>query len=182
MTTHYNLHIISTKTDVKLTYKDGVFKKMEHLRGALDEVQLKAIGQVIPKQEKDTETFQENYKRYVIYSSLSENKVISVFSQFNSAWFAFFRKENHNLDPKFTGADGIALKQIINYLKKINTGDEAAALANWNLLLDNWNSLSDFHQKQTDLKYINSKLNVIIREIINNNGGNTAGNNGSVSI
>lgn len=182
MTKHYNLHIIPSNTDVKITYKDGIFKKMEHLRGKLDKEMLKGIGKAIPKQENEIELFKEKFQRYLIYSQIPENKVISIFSQFNSAWFAFFRKENNDLDPKFTGADGAALKQIIAYLKKINTGDEAAALANWNLLLDNWNSLSDFHQKQTDLKYINSKLNVIIREIIKNNGSNTSGNNGSVSI
>lgn len=179
MTTHYNLHIISVETDLKITYKDGVFKKLEHLKGIFDEAMLKAIGKAIPKHEKDMETFQENFKQYFVYKPFDETKIVSIFSQFNSSWFAFFRKQNNNLDPKFTGTDGTALKQIIAYLKSINNGDEDAALASWNLLLDNWNSLSEFHQKQTDLKYINSKLNVIIREIIRNNGTSA---NGSVSI
>jgi hypothetical protein len=107
---------------------------------------------------------------------------VSLFSQFNSAWFAFFRKENNNIDPKFTGADGASLNQIIIYLKRINNGDEAAALANWDLILSNWDELSEFHQKQVDLKYINSKLNVIIREIIQNTGGNTSGDHGSITL
>ncbi|MCI2229563.1 hypothetical protein MC378_10325 [Polaribacter sp. MSW13] len=180
MTTHHNIHLVKTKTDLKLTYRDGKFKKIEHLRGAVDASILKHIGIVIPPKESDLNAFMKAMEGRALYTS--EQKIVSLFSKFNTVWFAFFRKENNNIDPKFTGADGKALNQIITYLKNINTGDEAAALANWQLLLDNWSSLSEFHQKQTDLKYINSKLNVIIREIIHNNGGNTSGTNGSVSI
>lgn len=182
MTSHYNIQLVKTSTDLKLTYRDGKFKKLEHLRGIFDQTMIKHIGLVIPPQESDLNAFMEAMEGRAIYTDVLANKVVSVFSQFNSAWYAFFRKANNQIDPKFNGADGKALKEIINYLKSINNGNEAAALANWNLLLDNWETLSKFHQKQTDLKYINSKLNVIIREIIENNGGNTSGPNGSVSI
>lgn len=182
MTTHYNIQLVKTQTNLKLTYRDGKFKKLEHMRGILDHNMIKHIGIVIPPKESDLNAFMAAMEDRAIYTNESANKVASLFSQFNSAWFAFFRKGNNQIDPKFTGADGIALKQIINYLKSINNGDEAAALSNWNLLLKNWENLSEFHQKQTDLKYINSKLNVIIREIIRNNGTDTSGTNGSVSI
>lgn len=181
MTTHHNIKIASTSTEFKVTYRDGKFRKLEHLRGTLDQTMLNSLGKVIPQKESELEGFINQFKDKVIYTS-ENKKPVSIFSQFNGAWFAFFRKENNNIDPKFTAADGVALKQIITYLKSINNGDETAALANWNLLLSNWSSLSEFHQKQMDLKYINSKLNVIIREIIRNNGGNTSGDNSSVSI
>lgn len=181
MTTHHNIKISSTSTEFKATYRDGKFRKLEHLRGKLDQTMLNSLGKVIPQKESELEAFINQFKDRVIYTSESK-KEVSIFSQFNTAWFAFFRKENNNIDPKFTGADGKALKQIIAYLKNINNGDEAAALSNWNLLLNSWESLSEFHQAQTDLKYINSKLNVIIREIIRKNGVNTSGDNSSVSI
>jgi hypothetical protein len=181
MTTHHNIHLTKTKTDLKLTYRDGKFKKIEHLRGPLDAQMVKYIGYVIPPQETDLDTFIKEQKGKATYTS-EEKKEKSTFSKFNAAWFVFFRKEHNNIEPKFTGADGKALNQIIAYLKDINTGDEDAALANWELLLGNWSELSEFHQAQTDLKYINSKLNVIIREIIKNNGGNASGTNGSVSL
>ncbi len=182
MTKHYNIRLEKSETDLKLTYRDGKFRKLEHLRGVLDSEKIKYIGLVIPPKEVDLDEFIESMKGRVSYTSLSENKIASIFSQFNSEWFEFFRKENDSLDPKFTGADGAALKQIITYLKQINNGSETAALANWKLLLSSWNSLSDFHQKQTDLKYINSKLNVIIREIIRNNGSNATGSDSSVTL
>jgi hypothetical protein len=181
MTTHHNIHLIKTKTDLKVTYRDGRFLQIKKLRGTLNAEMIKYIGYVIPPEEKDLDAFIKINKDKVIYTSESK-KPVSIFSQFNSAWFAFFRIENNNIDPKFTGADGQALKQIIKYLKSINNGDETAALANWHLLLNSWDSLSEFHQAQTDLKYINSKLNVIIREIIRKNGINSSGDNSSVSI
>jgi hypothetical protein len=181
MTTHHNIQIIKTKTDLKVTYRDGKFRKLEHLRGSLDQTMLNALGKVVPQKESDLDAFVKGWDGKVVYTS-EENKPVTIYSQFNSSWFAFFRKENNNIPPKFTAADGKSLKQIINYLISINNGNETAALENWNLLLNSWNSLSNFHQSQTDLKYINSKLNVIIREIIRNNGVNTSGDNSSVSI
>lgn len=181
MTTHYNINLVKTNTDLKLTYRDGKFQNLKHLRGVFDAVMIKYIGFVIPPKESDLDAFILAEKGKVIYTS-EVKKTVSIFSQFNAVWFVFFRKENSNIEPKFTGADGRALNQIISHFKSINNGNEAAALANWNLLLENWSELSEFHQKQMDLKYINSKLNVIIREIIKNNGGNASGTNGSVSL
>lgn len=181
MTTNYNIHLVKTKTDLKLTYRDGKFKKIEHLRGVLDANMTKHLGVVIPPKESDLTAFVLEMNGKVIYTSETK-KPVSIFSKFNSAWFNFFRKENNNIEPKFTGADGKALNQIISHFKSINNGDEDAALANWNLLLENWSELSEFHQKQMDLKYINSKLNVIIREIIRNKGVNSSGTNSSVSL
>ena len=181
MTTNYNIHLPKYKTDLKLTYRDGKFKKLEHLRGVFDAKMIKHIGVVIPPKESDLTAFVLELNGKAVYTT-EKKKLQTLFSKFNAAWFAFFRKENNNIEPKFTGADGKALNQIIGHFKSINNGDEDAALANWSLLLSNWSELSEFHQKQTDLKYINSKLNVIIREIIQNNGGNTSGANGSVSL
>lgn len=181
MTTHYNIHIIAFKIDLKATYRDGKFRKLEHLRGGLEQKVLNSIGRTIPKNEADFDAFKKEFKGKVVYTT-QEKKIVTIYSQFNSAWFQFFSKEN-NIPPKFTAADGKALKQIINYLTSINNGDEAAALGNFNLLLNNWHELSEFHQKQIDLKYINSKLNVIIREIVRNTGtGNATATNGSVSL
>jgi hypothetical protein len=181
MTTHYTIQLTNYKIDFKATYRDGKFRKLEHLRGRMNQSLMDSLGKVIPQLESELETFIKKFAGRVSYTKEAGGQKTE-FSKFLSAWYQFYRKENNNLDPKHAGAETNALKAIIVYLKKINNGDETAALANWNLLLNSWDSLSEFHQKQMDLKYINSKLNVIIREIIRENGVNTTGDNSSVSI
>lgn len=172
MTTHYNIHIVKTKTDLKLTYRSGKFKKLEHLRGTLSDGYVKAIGNLIPPKESDLKSFIKGFEGKIIYTALSATKVVSLFSQFNSEWFAFYSKENQGRKPKYSGADGVALKQIIKYLVEENQGDETAAIASWKFILENWKHLSDFYKKQQDLKIINSKLNVIITELANKHTSN----------
>ena len=144
MTTQYTIAITKTNTYFKVTYRDAKFRRLEHLRGKFDQEMMNALGKVIPQQEKDLPNFLKNFYNRVSYTALPTNKAVSIYSEFNSAWFKFFRKQNNGIDPKFTGADGMAMKQIINYLKDINGGDEAAALSNWFLILDNWKLLIRF--------------------------------------
>ena len=181
MNTHINIHLVKSKTDLRVTYRDGRFLQIKKLRGTLDATMTKYIGYVIPPQESDLKAFITANLDKVVYTTEAV-KSKTLLTQFTDVWFVFFRKENNGISPKHVGVETNALKAIITHFKRINNGDEAAALANWNLLLENWSELSEFHQKQMDLKYINSKLNVIIREIIKNNGDNTSGTNGSVSL
>ncbi|WP_373942636.1 hypothetical protein OEG92_05395 [Polaribacter sejongensis] len=102
MTNHYNIHLVKAKTDLKVTYRDGKFRKLEHLRGALDQESLNAMGRVVPKEEQWMELFKVNWQGKVIYTDLSEAKEVSLFSKFNSVWFQFFAKENNGTKPKFT--------------------------------------------------------------------------------
>lgn len=161
MTTNHNIELVKTKTEFKLTYRDGKFKKLEHLRGVCDAKILKHIGLVIPPQETDLNAFMESMEGRAIYTTQVKGEK-TLYSKFNEAWFAFFKKENQNRKPKFTGADGKALNQIISYLKEENNNDEAAALSVWNFILENWKHLPEFFKNNQDLKIINSKLNVII--------------------
>ena len=165
MTTHYNLHLVKLQLDFKITYRDGKFRKLEHLRGAYKQETLNVIGRAFPKQESHLEAYKEQYKGKVVFTDLSAKKEATLYSKFNNEWFAFYRKNHNQINYKFTGADGTAIKQIIKYLIDINKGNEAAALENWKLILSNWSFLPDFYKKQTDLKKINSNFNVIITEL-----------------
>jgi hypothetical protein len=69
MTTHHNIHLVKSKTDIKVTYRDGKFRKLEHLRGKLDQVMLNIIGRAVPQQEKDLPAFVEGWKDKVIYTT-----------------------------------------------------------------------------------------------------------------
>lgn len=169
MTNHYIIHLTKTKTDLKVTYRDNKFRKLEHLRGKFDQTMLDAIGKVIPVNETNFNQFIATYKGKVTYTPQQTNPK-TIYNQFLNEWFTFYKKFV-GLTPKFTGADGKALKQIIAYLKEIG-GAEQEALVLWQLILSKWDTLDKFHQKQTDLKYINSKLNTILINVKGTNQTN----------
>lgn len=169
MTNHYNIHIISSKTDLKVTYRDNKFRKIEHLRGTLDQTMMNALGKVIPVKETDFANFMISYKHKVIYTML-ETKPKTIYTQFSDEWHSFYNQFT-GLPPKFSGADGNALKQIITYLKKLG-GTDQEALVLWQLILSKWNTLNKFHQDNTDLKYINSQLNKILQNVKGSNQTN----------
>jgi hypothetical protein len=182
MTTHYNLEIISTSTHFKVTYRDKKFRAVTHLRGAMDDAMLKHLGKVIPRTEDQLPNFIDSWKGKVIYNKEVKNP--SLYSLFLHEWTTFY--ENFaQLQPKFTGADGNALKSIMQHLKLIGHSDNEA-LEVWKVILSNWHSLDDFHKNNTDLKYINSKFNILINAIKKQNNTvtktNTSGTNGSVRL
>lgn len=159
-TTHY--HILLHKTDVtlKLSYRGGSFFRVERVKGKLTDSHIKHLGKLIPLLEVN---LQEHYASFPDVTLKALVKQKSQFSKFNAAWFAFYQNFA-GIPPKFGGADANHLKQIIAYLTQIE-GTEDAALNLWYALLQNWKNLSEFHQKNTDLKYINSSLNKILNEL-----------------
>ncbi len=166
MTNHYNIQLIATKTDLKVSYRDTKFRKLEHLRGKLDQDTMDKLGRIIPVSELNFAHFMIKYKGIISYLPI-ESKPKSLYSQFLEEWHRFYN-QYMGIAPKFTGADGNALKQIISYLVKI-AGSEQEAITLWQLLLSKWNTLNKFHQQNTDLKYINSQLNKILQNVKENN-------------
>lgn len=162
MTHHYTIEIIKVKLFFKATYRNKKFRKIEHLRGKLDRSLMNSIGRVIPVNEDELPSFNKEFEKRVNYKIEVKNETIH--TQFLNEWVAFYQENNKNLKPKVTGADVNALKSIRIYLRSQAVNDEEA-LDSWRMILSNWNVLGSFHKKQMDLKYINSKLNVIIREI-----------------
>ncbi|WP_417289636.1 hypothetical protein [Corallibacter sp.] len=178
MTNHYNIEIIETNTHLKVTYRDDKFRKLEHLRGKLDSAMLKQLGRIIPRTETEVDLFEIAYKDKVNYSKIEKEQTL--YSQFLSEWYRFFERYT-GLPPKFTGMDGKSLKSIITYLKQIG-GSEQQALALWKIILSKWPTVKQFHQDNTDLKYINSKLNIILHEIKQQGNTYASGTNGSVEL
>ena len=73
---------------------------------------------------------------------------VSLYGKFLDEWFAFY-KRLYGFPPKFTGADGKALKQIISYLQQVSAND-IEALSTWQYLLGNWQKMDEFHQRNTE--------------------------------
>ncbi|MEH6407900.1 MAG: hypothetical protein V7767_11515 [Leeuwenhoekiella sp.] len=161
MTTHYTIFIKKHNLKLKVGYRSGKFWRVERMTGTIPDVTLYYIGMLIPPKESDIPAFREDPTRSVTYTKIEKKK--SIYTQFSDAWFTFY-EEFAQIEPKFTGVEGKALKQIIVYLKKVSGSDEAA-LELWQVILSSWKHLDDFHKKNTDLKYINSSLNKIITNV-----------------
>ncbi len=156
----YIVTIHRTHTLLKLTYKKGVLCKIEIKRGGLNSQQYQQLGTILPPQEEDIRRYQEQWNGSVSYTK-DEKQSVNLYALFLDEWFAFYNRL-FGFAPKFTGADGNALKQIITYLTN-NSADEQEALTTWQYLLQHWQQLDEFHQRNTDLKYINSQLNKILQ-------------------
>ena len=95
----------------------------------------------------------------------------ALFAQMIAAYDVWIR-ETTGFPAKIDGAQGKAMKQIIQYLglaiKEAETTDntdvalEIGTLKAWNLILSNWLELDQFYQDQIKLTQINSNLQLIM--------------------
>ena len=165
----YTVTIHRTHSLLKLTYQKGELCKIEIKSGGLNSQQYQQLGAILPPQEEDIERYQKQCNGSVSYTK-DEQQTASLYTQFLDEWFAFY-KRLYGFPPKFTGADGKALKQIISYLQRVS--NDVEALSTWQYLLGNWQKMDAFHQKNTDLKYINSQLNKILQNAKRGNNSAT---------
>ena len=165
----YTVTIHRTHSLLKLTYKKGELCKIEIKSGGLNSQQYQQLGAILPPQEKDIERYQEQWNGSVSYRE-DVPEPLSLYGKFLDEWFAFY-KHLYGFPPKFTGADGKALKEIISYLQQVS--NDVEALSTWQYLLGNWQKMDAFHQKNTDLKYINSQLNKILQNAKRGNSSTT---------
>ena len=167
---HYILHILKPNVKFKLSYRNGKFHRIERVFGFLEQSEFEYIGRIIPLTEAELELFSKRYRGRITYTAVN-NKPKSTYQEFVSVWYNFYQKQ-FGIEPRFNAVDGRNLKQIISYLSKIE-GTEEDALVIWSAILHNWNKLDEFHQKNTDIRYINSALNKILNELKTNNNNTT---------
>ena len=165
----YTVTIHRTHTLLKLTCQKGELCKIEIKRGGLNTQQYQQLGAILPPQEEDIQRYQEQWNGSVSYRE-DVPEPLSLYGKFLDEWFSFY-KRLYGFPPKFTGADGKALKQIISYLQQVS--NDVEALSTWQYLLGNWQKMDAFHQKNTDLKYINSQLNKILQNAKRGNSSAT---------
>ncbi|CAG2532953.1 hypothetical protein MAR621_03147 [Maribacter dokdonensis] len=178
MTTHYLIHSNKTGRTLKVSYKGGNFFRLELVKGKkLQKEEILLIGRVVPVEEASVADYIK------VFPSLDYTKVEakqSMYQQYVSTWFAFYQKYRE-LPPRFNAADGKHIVQIKKYLTRLSDQDQEG-LELFKLILDNWHKLDQFHQDNTDLKYINSRLNPILNAIKKAGKTGTAGTDNSVSI
>ena len=177
-TTHYLIHSPSTGRTLKVSYRGGNYFRLEQVAGPkFKNEEMTFIGIAVPALEKDMEFYKREFPR-LEYTRVEKEQ--GIHQQYVSAWFGFYERFM-GIAPKFTAADGAALKQIKSYLTR-TSGTEQLGLDTFRMVLDNWDRLEDFHKKNTDLKYINSRLNVILNGIKKAGQAGTRGTDQSVSV
>lgn len=166
----WRLHFFSKGADAvyQITYKSGRFKRLDHIRGRLAPGQYEKLMITVPQLEAAIELFKKEYQGRIEYQAITEAKK-SVFSTLLDKYVIWYQEQN-NLRPKIDGVAGRHLKQIITYLKSQSASDDEL-VAVWDLILNKWNELDDFYKNQTELRQINTNLNIILTQIKN---GNTA--------
>jgi len=161
MTTHYTIYREKDNLKLKVSFRGGKFFRVEVLSGKLTGTALDRFGIIIPLMEAEMDTYRAQFKRHFTYTAITKKK--STFTHFTDAWFNFY-EDYKEIAPKFAKKDGNAIKSIITYLKKVS-GTEEEALELWRVILGNWKHLDDFHQKNTDLTYIEGQMNKIISNV-----------------
>jgi hypothetical protein len=170
MTSYYIAVIVETDAKLKITYRNGKFLKLEKISGKMTEQHFEYIGRLIPPLEDQVTAFAKARSPKITYTKIE--KVRNIWTHFSDEYFKLYESIT-NLSPKFTAADGKALKSIINYLTE-ETGNEREAIELWRIIMANWLQLDEFHQKNLDIKYINSQLNKILQNVkrISHKGSN----------
>lgn len=153
--------IIITKAVIRLHYVAKRFKKLEIVKGKLSDRELEQVGRLIPPTLEDMEQYKKRFEHSVLYQP--EEKKASIYKQFTDTWFRFY-EDYAGFKPRFNATEGKALKGIIKYLTDI-CKDEDEACQTWEVVLNEWNKLDEFHQKNTDLKYINGNINRILDNV-----------------
>lgn len=178
MTEHYIIKSDTTGRALKVTYKNGKFFRLEHTKGKkFTAAEMPQIGLAIPATTADIAAYQAMFKTldYAL-----EVKQVSQYQKYVSAWHNFYQ-EQFNMPPRFNAVDGKHINQIKAHLTRISTENQEG-LELFNLILSNWHKLDDFHKENTDIKYINSRLNVILNEIKKAGQAGTGGTNNSVGF
>jgi hypothetical protein len=162
MIKHFTADIKKAKVTLKLSYRNNHFYKMEVIKGRLEPATLLIIGKAIPPNLNMFPTFNKYHEGKIDYLLLQEDSK-STYQKFVDTWFAFYN-DFMEIQPRFHGQDGKHIKEIIKYLKG-QAKTEEGALELWQIILGTWRELDQFHKENTDLKYINSRLNVIINNV-----------------
>jgi hypothetical protein len=154
--------ITGRKVSIHATYKAGLLSKMEVKKGRLDEAAYDVVNSWLPLKESQLDNLAETWPALKC-AIISGSKSVNLYTQFVKEWLSFYCNIN-GIQPKFTGTDGKALKQIEAYLVKVSI-DEIEALGTWQLILGQYDKLPEYYRLKPDLPFINSKLNEIITQI-----------------
>jgi hypothetical protein len=173
-TLKYSVTFQKSTAKLLLTYSNGHLKRIEIKSGSMLDEHWEALTKVLPQMQKDLPDFIAKYEGKVQYTPIGETDKQSIYQRFMSSYF-LFHNEYVGISPKITAIEGKALKEIVSYLCD-QSATEDEALAVWQVLLNSWDKLEEFYQKQHQLRQINSNLPNLLVNIKYGKKGTTAHN------
>jgi len=161
LTKKYILTFQKVRTKLWITYRKGIFLKLEVKGGGINEPTLKQLGKAIALNEEGIEAKTQEYDGRLTYK-LIEKVNQSEHGKFMDRYLIFH--EQFNLEAKTNPTQKKALNKIIEYLNNQSATKEEAFQV-WDYLLTSWNNLSKFYQGQTQLNQIEHFLTNMLTQI-----------------
>ena len=147
---------------LRLKYKDGRFKSLEWLSGqTANQNQYEWLMKFAPQLEAAILILEIEWKGKVKWEKVEKSE--SLWGWFIDQYSTWYFKIT-SLQPRITGTEGKALKSIIQHLNSV-CKNENEIKETWTLIFKRWNDLTAFYQSQTELRQINSNLNIILRQL-----------------
>jgi hypothetical protein len=159
------IHTTATQALLKVTYKDKRFKSFELVSGVItDGEKHLSLMKLMPLFESQVlQLKSELNMKGISYHNIEKKNTTTLFTSMMSLYHAWYKVECKRT-PRINATEGKSLKEIINHLGSICT-TEAELMLVWSKIFKNWSTLTPFLQTQTELRQINSQLNVILRSV-----------------
>ena len=173
-TTTISLGITKLK-ELGFIYQESFDGRKRILKASLQEADNQHIKDDKPVVRKSKSSI-SNSENIIIQDNNTDNNTSnngekSPYTNFVAVYDEFLKKRI-GVGVKMNGAEGKALKQIIQYLSNEVKGESQSELVEaWRFILDRWESLDEFHKKQMKLTQINSNLINILNQLRNNGKG-----------
>lgn len=166
LTRKYQITFARYKTKLVVTYYNNQFKNLEYKSGGMARNLFTNIGRAVPLYESEIKAKLKEFPDTIGITKIEGPNKKSQYTLFLEEYILFFQNQSDGVSPKIDGVEGSALKKIITYLNKEASSPEEAFVV-WKQILDNWNNIEEFYQKQLQIRHINSNLNTIIIQIKN---------------
>jgi biotin operon repressor len=169
---------ITKLKDLGYIYQESFDGRKRILKSSLQETGNQSFKDVEPAFQKSKGRVSETANILIqdtnTDNSTIKNGEVSPFTNFVSVYDKFC-KDRIGVGCKMNGAEGKALKSIIQYLKLHIKGDSQSALVeSWKYILSRWDALDDFYKNQMKLTQINSNLINILNQLKNNKNGKSS--------
>ncbi len=125
------------------------------------EIIFRQIG--LEEQDEQEEALDEAIADRKAYLNIVYGGCAKKHQEFMNVYFHFYQTMNKGIKPLIQQPDAKVMKSIMSYLmRESHTKDYEGALQSWEYILNNWEKLPEYYQRQTKLTNIYRNLNEIL--------------------